>query len=116
MNSEYSEDFKAKYIKYFILSLVIAFIVTGVIAVLLDDSGDYRLITRDTEVSGWISNLDRERGALYFNIQDTLKYRVSGHMYNYEYSQDDFFLFKWGRLVGEKTGNRYTLYYEAGNF
>ena len=30
---------------------------------------------------------------LYFRIQDTLKYKVSGHMSNYEYSQDSFFFF-----------------------
>src|SRR5260221_4460570 len=96
MSNEYDDEFKTKYIKYFILFLLIGSVVMVTVAVLLNDSDDYTLITRDTEISGWISNLEREHGMLFFNIQDTLKYKVSGHMSNYEYSQDEFFFFLGG--------------------
>lgn len=96
MDYDYNDEFKTKYIKYFVLFLAIGFVVIVTVAVLIEDSDDYTLITRDTAVSGWISNLHRQHGMLFFNIQDTLKYKVSGHMSNYEYSQDDFFFFLGG--------------------
>jgi|GEM_PF-6450079 len=43
---------------------------------------------------------------LFFNIQDTLKYKVSGHMSNYEYSEDDFFFFlSGGDWLDKKRGS-----------
>lgn len=106
MSYEYSDEFKTKYIKYFVSFLAIGFVTMVTVAVLLDDYDDYILITRDTEVSGRISNLDRRHGMLFFNIQDTLKYKVSGHMSNYEYSEDDFFFFlSGGDWLDKKRGS-----------
>lgn len=88
-----TDSFETKYIKYFTLLVVGGLVLTLTVVVLFDNSDQYTLITRDTVVSGRISNIDREHGMLYFNIQDSLKYKVSGHMANYEYSQGDLFFF-----------------------
>jgi hypothetical protein len=90
------DSFETSYIKYFVLLVGSGAILALILAVLLDDSGDYSLITKDTEVSGWVSNVDRQHGMLFFNIDDTAKYKVNGHMSNYAYSQESFFSFLGG--------------------
>jgi hypothetical protein len=94
---------------YWFLFLAIGSIVVLTTLLLVDDSDDFTLITRDTEVSGWISNIDRQHGMLYFNIRDTLKYKISGHMSNYEYTQDSFFDFLTGGDWFEKKRGTDTL-------
>lgn len=84
------------YFKYFTLILGGGAVLALTVIIFLDDSKNYTYITRDTEVSGRISNIKREHGVLFFNIQDSLKYSLSGHMANYAYSQDDLFFFLTG--------------------
>ncbi len=67
------DSFETRYIKYFVLLLGSGFVLALILAFLLDHSDDYSLITRETEVSGWVSNVDRQHGMLFFNVQDTAK-------------------------------------------
>jgi len=62
--------------------------------VITDDSNQYTLITKETEVIGRVSGVERDHGYLRFKVNDSLKYTVRGsNMNNYEYYEPCFFYF-----------------------
>ncbi|NOS90951.1 MAG: hypothetical protein HOP30_03450 [Cyclobacteriaceae bacterium] len=94
MEYEYDNDLKYKYAPYFLAFGALGFVIMLAILVITDDYEQYTLITKETEVIGRVSSVERNHGYLRFKVNDSLKYTVRGsNMNNYEYSEPSFFFF-----------------------
>ncbi|MEO7990250.1 MAG: hypothetical protein ABI663_11965 [Chryseolinea sp.] len=106
MKDKFTKDFKIKYVIYFGSILILGFVIMVTISILTDDSEDFTLITNETEVIGRVSNVERNHGTVFFNLNDSLKYKVRGSdMNNYAYTDESFFFFLMGNdWIEKRTG------------
>jgi hypothetical protein len=113
MKYEFTNDFKIKFAIYLGLILILGFVITVTISIMIDYSGDYTLITNETEVIGRVSNIERNHGTLFFSLNDSMKYKVRGSdMNNYAYGDKSFFFFLTGNDWIEKRPGTDTLLIE----
>jgi hypothetical protein len=113
MEYEFTNDFKIKFAIYLGLILILGFMILVTISIITDDSEDYTLITNEIEVIGRVSNIERNHGTLYFNLNDSLKYKVRGSgMNNYAYADESFFFFLTGNDLIKKRPRTDTLLIE----